>query len=363
MHLKNLNLKNFRLFKEKKISFDEKVSLIIGPNASGKTNILEAIYLLATGKSFRALKEEEMIKNGKELARIEASLNGDELEILLTRGEVQGRKTARKLYKINGVGKRWKDFTKNLLAVLFRPEDIDLISGSPFLRRNYLDLVLEQTNWQYRAASLTYQKGVRQRNKLLSKIREGEANPAQLTFWNQLLIKNGSLLTEKRQELIDFYNNFLNKCDRLYQEKRKVVIIYDKSIISQTRLDKYKQAELGAGVTLVGPHRDDLSFQFEPCSHNQKQSFKNSRNLTSYGSRGEQRMAVFALKLAEVEFILKKTQKRPVLLLDDIFSELDAVHKDHILTIIPKQQTIITTTDEDLVDKNIYTKIKKIKFS
>ncbi len=362
MYLKNINLTNFRLFAQKQLEFDKQSSLIIGPNASGKTNVLEAIYLLATGKSFRALKEEEMIENGQQLARVEIRLDEDLLQIILTRGEVQGKKTARKLYKINGVGKRWRDFTQNLLCVLFRPEDIDLISGSPSLRRNYLDLVLEQTDWRYRAASLTYQKGLRQRNRLLDRINQGEASPAQLTFWNQLLIKNGSLITEKRQELVEFYNQFLNKCDRLYQEKRKVEVSYDKSIISEQRLDKYKQAELGAGVTLVGPHRDDLIFELKSCDRSNNERFQNNRNLTSYGSRGEQRMAVFAIKLAEVEFILTKTGKRPVLLLDDIFSELDQIHRDHILTIIPKQQTIITTTDADLIDPKLYAKIKKIKF-
>jgi len=333
--LKILNLQNFRSFRKEKFDFVKRITLIIGPNAAGKTNILEAIYLLATGKSFRASKEEEMISYGKEIARV----RGDSLEVTLTTGEVQGKRTARKLYKINGVGKRWRDFAGQLKCVLFRPEDIDLILGSPSIRRNYLDFILEQVDWQYRVCNLAYQKGLRQRNKLLDRIREGEARSSQLLFWNQLLIKNGQIVTRKREELIEFFNQYLVK--EKYDKKMQLHLFvnYDRSTITEKRLEKYSQAELALGTTLVGPHRDDIKLMANSLKLIAK------RDLALYGSRGEQRMTILKIKLAELEFIKQRTNQEPVLLLDDIFSELDKKHRKLVLEIINSCQTVITSTE------------------
>ncbi|GAG41013.1 unnamed protein product, partial [marine sediment metagenome] len=204
------------------------------------------------------------------------------LQVVLTTGEVQGKRTRRKLYKVNEVGKMWRDFAGILKCVLFRPEDIDLILGPPSLRRNYLDSVLEQVDWQYRVCNLAYKKGLRQRNKLLDKIREREAERSQLTFWNQLLIKNGQIITQKREEMIGFYNNKTRSC---------IGIEYDRSVISEKRLEKYAQAELALGRTLVGPHRDDIEFQVKSPSQRagrRQSKVKSKRNLALYGSRGEQ---------------------------------------------------------------------------
>ena len=299
---------------------------------------------MSTGKSFRASKESEMINYGQDLASVQGRVSSEStgLEIILTTGEVQGKKTAKKLYKINEVGKRWRDFVGNLKIVLFRPESIDIILGSPSIRRDYLNSVLEQVDWQYRVCALAYYKGLRQRNKLLDKIREGEAQKSQLVFWNQLLIKNGGVVTQKREELIEFFNS---------QFKNGIEIEYDRSIISEVRLEKYSQAELALGATLVGPHRDDVKLKAQSLK------LKVGRELALFGSRGEQRMAVLALKLAELEFINEKTSQRPVLLLDDIFSELDKEHRSQIFKIIPKQQTIITATEVDLINKKLRDKI------
>jgi len=279
MILKKLDLQSFRSFKKKKFDFSDKTTLIVGPNTAGKTNVLEAIYLLATGKSFRASKEAEVINYGKEVSIVQSVINHQlstapvdagqtviNLEITLTTGEVQGKRTARKLYKVNDVGKRWRDFAGILKCVLFRPEDIDLILGSPSIRRNYLDSVLEQVDWQYRGCNLAYKKGLRQRNKLLDRIREGVGNRSQLTFWNQLLIKNGQIISQKRKEMIDFFNEIL------FTRAREIGIIdifYDKSVVSEKRLEKYAQAELALGSTLVGPHRDNLEFRIKPLTRAQ----------------------------------------------------------------------------------------------
>ncbi|MBU0619233.1 DNA replication and repair protein RecF [Patescibacteria group bacterium] len=343
MKLKQLSLVNFRSFSNKSFKFSPAITLIVGDNGAGKTNLLEALFLLSTGRSFRATKEAQMINNGAELARIQTQTETDSLEIVLTTGEIAGQKVAKKRYLLNGVAKRRMDFISCLRCVLFRPEDINLILGSPSLRRDYLDTVLESVDWQYRRSNLAYQKGLRQRNKLLQRIREGEAQRSQLLFWNRLLIKNGELISQKRQELIDFINH------QLETDQRNTRLEYDKSAISPERLEKYKEAEVGAGATLIGPHRDDVKFLKS-----------NQRDLALYGSRGEQRMAVLATKLSELVFITQRIQEKPLLLLDDIFSELDENNRQLVWQLINQHQTIITATDEDLVSQQTFDKIIKI---
>jgi len=364
MVLTSLSLQDFRLFKEKVFKFSGNTTLIVGPNASGKTNLLEAIVFLATGKSFRAGKEAEMVKNGQDLARINGEIvisdsdsDSVDLEGILTRGEINGERAPRKKLLVNGVAKRLFNFAGNLRAALFEPEDIELVIGSPSKRRDYLDFVLEQVDREYYRCLLSYEKGLRRRNKILLAIREGEAKPTQLEFWNRLLIKNGQLITEKRESFIKFLNKQLSH--RIIEQSNNVInviIDYEKSVISETRLNQYKDAEVGAAATLVGPHRDD--FVVAATSH---QPPATSRNLAIYGSRGEQRMAVLLIKLAELEFVASKTSERPLLLLDDIFSELDEEHRKQILNIIPKQQTFITTTDVGLVDKRWLERVKIVR--
>ena len=313
--IKSLNLQNFRNYSKKSFEFGEKTTLIVGPNAAGKTNILEAIYALSTGKSFRAEKEIEVIKDGVEVARIEA--NG--LEILW-----DFRERFSKLYRINGVGKRQVDFVGNLRCVLFCPQDIEIVSDSPSTRRRYLDSVLNLVYREYWVASRIYEKALRQRNRLLWRIREERlaVSRQQLDYWDNLLISNGKIIHDRRRE----YLNFLD-------------FDYDHSIISEERLKKYAVEEIASATTLVGPQRDDFRV------------LQKGRNLKSFGSRGEQRLAIFAMKLKELEYVEKIIGEKPTLLLDDIFSELDHQNRHKLLQIIPKQQTIMTTTDLHLVEK------------
>lgn len=351
MILTKLRLQNFRNYKKQEFEFSEKTTLVVGPNTSGKTNLLEGIYLLATGKSFRAGLEQEMIKYDEDLARAKGRIINKEitdLEIVLTRGEVLGEKVAKKKYQVNGIGKRAMDFIGKLRAVYFGPEDLDLVTNSPTLRRKYLDSVLEQVDREYRRATLSYEKGLRQRNKLLERIRDEGASRSQLLFWNQLLIKNGDYLTQKREEFVEFVNSLQSSVFSFQLE-------YDKSIISPGRLEEYAKEEVAAGATLVGPHRDDFGFRVK------ERESKRARDLSAYGSRGEQRLSILWLKLRELEFITFKKGERPILLLDDIFSELDQKHRKLVLEVIPKQQTIITTTDLHLVEKDYQKKMEMVK--
>lgn len=358
MILKFLSLQNFRNFSKREFRPSPETTLILGPNTSGKTNILEAIALLATGKSFRAGVEQEMIRHGKEIARIKGEIKNKEgkenLEIVLTTGQVAGERAPKKRYLINGVGKRMMDFVGNLRVVFFGPEDLELVVNSPSVRRDYLDSVLEQVDRDYRRASLSYQKGLRQRNRLLEAIRDKGKPKSGLFFWNRLLVENGELISQKREEFIEFING---QPEHFWQMR----LSYDKSVISPERLARYEEQEIAAGVTLVGPHRDDFVISLINADSNAEKRGKEPRSLHTYGSRGEQRVAVFSLKLAELEFMTEKTGERPVLLLDDIFSELDHAYRKRLLEVIPKQQTIMTTTDIHLVEPTYRKKIKIIE--
>jgi len=345
MAISKLRLTDFRNFKNKLIEFSPNTTVIVGPNASGKTNILESIYLVSTAKSFRARIEEEMINYQKELARVKAKT--DQIhEVVLTRGEItlgtsKPERVARKRLLLNNVGKRLIDFVGNFRVVLFDPWDLDLVTQSPSLRRNFFDGILSQVDKEYRRASLSYEKGLRQRNKLLFRIREENLSKSQLLFWDRLLIKNGDYLSRKRQEFIDFANLTQSL------DNQKFHLEYDKSAISEGRLEQYAQEEIAAATTLVGPHRDDFCFK------------EKDRELARFGSRGEQRMAVLWLKLAELLYIEKNTQDKPTLLLDDIISELDKAHRKIVVNTIKNRQTIITTTDSQYIKK--FGKVEKIQ--
>lgn len=339
--INSITFKNFRNYEKREFNFGEGVTFIVSANATGKTNILEGIYFLSTGKSFKAKKEEEMIKNGAEIANVSANLismnNKLRLSAVITRGVVDiGKENLERVPKkrllVNEIPRRVIDFAGNLKTTLFLPEDMDIVTGSPSKRRAYLDQVISQVDRNYRKSVLIYERGVRQRNKLLWRIREEGLSRSHLLFWNQLLIKNGNYITDKRNELIEYINS-LGKCH----------LEYDSSAISEGRLEQYKKEEIASATTLVGPHRDDFKFlQVD------KQGLvgSTSRDLASFGSRGQQRMEVLYLKIAELKYIEEKTKTKPILLLDDIFSELDHEHREIVMNSFNNHQVIITSADE-----------------
>lgn len=326
--IKNIKLTDFRNFGKKSLEFSKTITVIVGPNGTGKTNILESLFLLSTGKSFKAKLESETIKYNESITSITGITGSEELEIKITTGENGWPK---KRVLLNGVPKRVVDFAGNFKTVLFGPWDMDLVTESPSIRRKFLDTVLSQVDREYRRSILSYEKGLRQRNRLLWHIRESGASRSQLLFWNQLLIKNGDYISQKREEFIDFANSTPSLNDQ------KIEIKYDRSVISEGRLEQYKNEEIASATTLVGPHRDDVIF------------FQNERELAAYGSRGQQRMGVLWLKLAEMAFVELQSGEKPTLLLDDIFSELDHEHRDLVMKVANNQQTIITTADEHFV--------------
>lgn len=346
--IQNIQLTNFRNFSKKEITFSDRVTIIVGDNAIGKTNILESVFLLATGKSFKAKVEDEMVMYGKDVARIRGNImNGEkvELEVILTDGEIEigevVQKAPKKKLLVNGVPRRLIDFAGNFSVVLFSPNDLDLVTESPSIRRKFLDTVLSQTDREYRRSLLSYEKGVRQRNKILFNIRENNASRSQLLFWNHLLVKNGDYIARKREEFINFVNEQKPLSENVYS------LEYDKSAISESRLEQYKREEVASATTLVGPHRDDF---ITKITNNKLQITNGEKDLGKYGSRGEQRMGILWLKLAELSYIQEITQEKPTLLLDDIFSELDHMHRDVVMEVINNNQTIITTPDPHYIE-------------
>jgi DNA replication and repair protein RecF len=341
MTLGTLILQNFRSYKKRTFTFSVGTTVIVGDNAIGKTNILEAVMLLATSKSFRADVDTEMIAWEETAGHITGVVSDEtKLEIQLTDGNLGGHAIAKKRLLVNSVPRRSIDFVGHCRAVLFWPQDLELIIDSPSVRRRYLDTVLVQTDREYRRNLLSYERGLRQRNRLLDQIQEGLATRAQLLFWNQLLIKAGGYITDARAAYIAYLNSF-RMGDSEYH------IEYDKSVISETRLEQYKDAEIGAGATLVGPHRDDIIIKSKQAK-DEKGEF---RELSKYGSRGQQRLAVLWLKLGEVAFIEQAVGSRPMLLLDDIFSELDIKHREVVLAAIKQQQTLITSADPAILEE------------
>lgn len=360
MFLKSLSLTNFRNYSKSDFKFTKDVSIIVGPNTAGKTNLAESIFYLSTGRSSKGEKDADVIRFGESIARFYGELaDKTELSVVISkdlpagRQESHAREIVRKKYLVNGVGKRRADFAGNLVCVLFSPEDLDIIIGGPNLRRKLLDNLLEQVDRDYRNAAVVYTKALRQRNALLDRTRESRIRQEKLfEYWDSLLIDNGSVITKKREEFVQFINNFP-------KEIFDFIVFYDKSIVSSARLLQYKQAEVEAGVTLVGPHRDDLSFSM----------FNNIRQTThdikSFGSRGQQRLTILQMKIIELSFIEKIIGQKPILILDDIFSELDQDHIKLVLEEIHEQpvstrppvgrggQSIITTTHREFVDPKI----------
>jgi DNA replication and repair protein RecF len=303
--------------------------------------------MLATGKSFRADSDTEVIRYEEKFSIFNFQFSSNS-EIFNGRITMADGPTSLKLrgvkkkFEVNGVARRMMDFVGRFKAVLFGPQDMELVTGSPSGRRRYLDFVISQMDREYRRNLISYEKGLRQRNKLLEKIRDGGATRTQLFFWDRLLIKNGEYITRKREEYLDMLNTPHQLPPSLGgREKGGYRVVYDKSVISEVRLKQYEVEEVLAAVTLVGPHRDDFLVE------------RQLRDVTKYGSRGEQRMAVLWLKDGELDY-LTNDRELPVLLLDDIFSELDHQHREVVVKMVGDQvkkggQVIITTADEHMM--------------
>lgn len=381
MHLSHLSLTNFRNYVRLEADLPLGLTLIQGQNAQGKSNLLEAIVYLATSKSLRAGSEAELLnwqvrEEPYPFARVAAEIvrndgHSDHIDITLLPTKASNR--FRKQVRINGVQKRAMDLVGMMRTVLFRPEDVDLVSGAPGQRRRYLDIALCQIEPSYCRALSHYQKVLSQRNALLRQLAEqgGRHAGEQLRFWDEKLADSGSLVVARRQWFIHaldseaalLHLDLSGGSERLHvrylpsfdpgqkpassqspapspQILRERGVSYPDLTPEQARasflahLFAGRARDLAAGMTLIGPHRDDMGF------------YLGERNLRTYGSRGQQRTAALASKLAEVTLMARMSGESPLLLLDDVMSELDATRRAMLLEVIPTvKQAIVTTTD------------------
>lgn len=351
MQITKLKLINYRNHAKLTLEFKTGVNILVGPNGVGKTNILEAIHLLSTTRSFRAKYDRDLIKYEQQFANLEATVkkNGDtdDLAIQISQSPAFENKAHKKV-KYNGLAKSLSRFSGYFYSVLFTPQDIETITGSPSLRRNFINSILSQISPAYKKALSEYVKTVKRRNKLLEIINETGNSHDQLPFWNDKLLEFGEVLQAAREELFVHFNSFLATQPALLGGiKQKLMVEYNKNSLDTKRLFDYKDREIASKSTLLGPHRDDFTV------------YEDGKNLAQFGSRGEQRTAVFALKLSEIAYIENKAGVKPVLLLDDIFSELDAQHKDLVLELIKTGQTVISCAEKpDFIKENEYNLIE-----
>lgn len=357
MILQSLTLTNFRNFSRRKFQFAPGATLIYGENATGKSNLLEAIYFLASGGSLRAEKTAELVKDKELFAKIEAlgilkNKEPTKLGVFLERENGLEDNLFHKKFRVNGVPRYRRDFVGNLKAVLFSPEQLNLINNGPSYRRNYLDLTLSQIDRNYLTAISTYNKTRFNRNKLLYQIGAKISNVSELGYWDDLLVENSLVVHQHRSRYINFINNHLIEGkQKLGKGGWCLQLKYVKSPLSLERLAAYRTKEIAAGRTLIGSHREDIIFFKTPVNADKKSELMGAdegTDLHRYGSRGEQRLAVFALKLAEWEFLARDGDK-PLLLLDDIFSELDGSHRQLVLQTLGQEQTLVTAAEEEVI--------------
>ncbi|TSC88061.1 MAG: DNA replication and repair protein RecF [Microgenomates group bacterium Gr01-1014_7] len=358
MFLKAFNLTNFRNYARLELNFDTRPTILVGNNAAGKSNLLEAIYLLSTTKSLRVETEDELIKEGEEFVRVEGFFRpeddqplagGSETELLVIINRSTEQVSFRKKVMVNGISKRAVDFIGNLPAVIFYPQDINMVTGAPSLRRWHLDLSLAQVDSSYKKTLTLYEQILTNRNRVLKSIREGQGKADELKYWTDELAEKGEGVRVKREEFFKFINNLESPLGDFRFE-------YLQSPISVERLRETNGREVAAAATLIGPHRDD--FVVTTLSEVEGQG---SRDLAHFGSRGEQRTATLAFKLAQLEYMAKILGKRPILLLDDVFSELDANHRAHVVEIVGKQQTIIATVELENIPKSFLDSARILK--
>ena len=351
MRIRSLELRQFRNYNHIQLEFSSSLNVFVGENAQGKTNLLEAIYLLAIGRSHRTTREDDLIKQGCDWAAVRADVDR---EMGSVRIEVVLRGDGPKQTKVAGEEvKRQADLLGTVNVVVFSPDDLQLVKGAPALRRRFIDLEIAQVSASYRHHFGRYQRVLKQRNNLLKAVQGGYVSPDSLEVWDAQLVSEGSRIVAKRAEALRRLSGWGARMNEQISKGKDILSIEYRPFFAeegeppqdwwedpaavaerfQAYLDSVRREERIRGMTLAGPQRDDIAF------------FVGGVDLRYFGSQGQQRTAVLSCKLAEIEFINEEVGDYPVLLLDDVMSELDDTRREQFLkTVTGRINTFITTT-------------------
>lgn len=360
MILKDLTVINFRNYKNTSLKFSPKINIIYGDNAQGKTNLLESIYVLGLTKSHRSFIDNNLIRSGEKKALIKGNIENDDintkLEIVI--------ENKNKLLKIDDDEiRKISDYISRMNIIIFYPEDLELIKGSPAIRRRYINLELSQINPRYLLTLNEYNRLLKIRNECLKKMQKNiYVDENYFNVITDYIIDKAILISLFRKKFIDELNEIsgdiykkIANIDNFYIKYKPLISIENDDInklkeILKRKFNNVLPNEIKFGSTLLGPHRDDFEFYID------------SQNIKNYGSQGQQRLAVLSVKLSEIEIFKKNTKTEPILLLDDVFSELDYKKKNSLLQYINnKTQTIITTTDLKNINQEIINEALTIK--
>ena len=349
MIIKSIELSNFRNYESLDLDFDYGTNILYGNNAQGKTNILEAVSVSGTTRSHKGSKDKEMIRFGEEEAHIKTVVNKKDMDYQI---DVHMKKNKTKGIAVNKVPlKKASELFGILNIVFFSPEDLNIIKNGPSERRRFLDSELCQLDKIYLSDLAKYNKILNQRNKLLKDMVFRPDLKETLPIWDAQLIDYGKRIIKRRKSFVDELNEIVfNIHKQISGEKEELVLKYEPNIddaFFHDELNRAKERDMRVCQTSVGPHRDDMQFSVFDV------------DIRKYGSQGQQRTSALSLKLAEIELVKRNINETPILLLDDVLSELDSSRQNYLLNSIHDIQTIITCTGLDEFIKNRF-KIDKI---
>lgn len=337
MYVKSLDLLNFRNYEKLSLTLDPGINIFYGANAQGKTNILEAVYLAGTSKSHRGTRDRDMIRMGESEAHIRMHVDKNDSDYRI---DMHLRKNKSKGIAIGGVPiRRAGELFGIVNIVFFSPEDLNIIKNGPSERRRLVDRILCEIDRIYMSDLTQYGKCLNQRNRLLHDLYFNPSLESELPVWDEQLVNYGSRIIAKREEFVRMLENIASEIHtELTGEKEKLTLVYEPNVTAEEFADKVarcRDADRKIKSTTVGPHRDDVCIKV------------NDMDLRLYGSQGQQRTTAISLKLSEIRIIEERIRNKPVLLLDDVLSELDRDRQNYLLGNIRDIQTLITCTGLD----------------
>ena len=363
MKISRLTLRNYRNYENESVEFCPGINVFIGENAQGKTNILEAIYYAALGRSHRTSSDGDLIRNGTDEAFFSSEFTRMDAE---NRLDFRFNRGMRRRIEKNGASVTMKDLIGTLQAVLFSPEDLFLVKGGPGERRRFIDMELSQVDKNYFFDLAGYSRLIAQRNSFLKKVREGEASEDDIFLWDRQIIPRAVRITVKRIEALKKIGDMAKKTHEGItggreslsvkyeihgaEGEREEDVVRDLPSWYNEKMAESRKIDIMRGSTRFGPHRDDFIFSV------------NGENLRFYGSQGQQRTGILSLKMAELSFFTEEAGEPPVLLLDDVMSELDRERREKLISFIGNEnlQAMVTTTDGEHFPKDAVENVYRV---